>query len=145
MRASTIFTIICLAAVNCSFVESFPALQVIGELPPGFAWQFQNASAFYIYRAVSSTDAHSVAGIYFGTAPNAFDTCKPERAGLIAGKRVQWCSSERGLETILPFKYDSRSIQLQLHVWVSSQNLETREALRTAVERARFVPRKPPN
>ena len=145
MRAFTIFTIICLVSVNCSFAESFPELEVVGELPPGFAWQFQNATDFYIYRAVSSTDAESVAGIYFGTAPNGLDNCKPERSGSIAGKRVRWCSSERGFETILPFKYDRRSTQLQLHVWVSSQNLQTREALRKAVERARFVPRKPSN
>jgi hypothetical protein len=119
-----------LAACARTGSQPFPELEVVGGVPSGFTWQFQNGPDFYVYRATSSTQPESVVGVYFGLHPSFSPNAKasPE-AGSFAGRAVAWEAPARPAhllrrDALVPYRYNSSSLELKLHLWVQASSRE---------------------
>jgi hypothetical protein len=139
---------ILLAACNRAGPPRFPELEVVGGLPPGFTWRFQNGPDFYVYRATSAAQPESEVGVYFGRAPSFSSNAEasPE-VGSFAGKAVAWEAPARPAgplrrDALVPYRHNSSSLELKLHLWVQAPSKEQLSELMAALRGAKVQARR---
>jgi|ERR1019366_2778564 hypothetical protein len=132
-----------LAACTRTGPQHFPELEVVGGVPSGFTWRFQNGPDFYVYRATSSAQPESEVGIYFGRAPSFSPNAEasPE-VGSFVGKAVAWEAPARPAhllrrDALVPYRHNSSSLELKLHLWVQASSREQLAELMGALSSAK--------
>ena len=128
--------------------QRFPELEIVGGVPSGFTWQFQNGPDFYVYRATSSAQPESAVGVYFGRAPSFHPNAEasPE-VGSFAGKAVAWEAPARPAgplrrDALVPYRHNYSSLELKLHLWVQASSKEQLTELMAALSGAKVQARK---
>jgi hypothetical protein len=144
--------VVAVLSVACARTESqhFPELEVVGGLPSGFIWQFQNGPDFYVYRATSPTQPEGEVGVYFGRAPSFKPNAEasPE-IGSFAGKAVAWEAPAQPVrplrrDALLPYRYSGTTLELKLHLWVQATSREQLTELIHALSGAKVRERSGP-